>query len=199
MTYHMMMKTSNHTGSVTSRVKKDRAFRRTPGRRCQVCYCSIIEDSLKRHHQKHIKRKDTKSCLETSGTNTKKMNRCRWNIIEFCEMRWKKFCETTAEEGHKVFFRGKEDKHDHGGGSLVHKDIANTVTECRPVSSRLITIRLRSVPFNITIIQAHTQTSDYDDNETEELYDQLQCVIDQTPKKKKDILVAQRRLECKSG
>ena len=125
------------------------------------------------------------------------MNRCRWDIIEFCEMRWKESCETTAEEGHKVFFRGKEDKHDHGGGSLVHKDIANTVTECRPVSSRLIIIRLRSVPFNITIIQAHTQTSDYDDNETEELYDQLQYVIDQTPKK--DILVAQRRLECKSG
>ena len=35
---------------------------------------------------------------------------------------------------------------------------------CRPVSSRLITIRLRAVPFNITIVQAHAPTSDYDDN-----------------------------------
>ena len=26
-----------------------------------------------------------------------------------CEMRWKNFCETTTEEGHKVFFSGKED------------------------------------------------------------------------------------------
>ena len=72
-----------------------------------------------------------------------------------------------------------------------------TVKECRPVSSRLITIRLRAVPFNITIVQAYAPTSDYDDNKKKEFYDQLQYVIDQTPKK--DILVAQRRLECKSG
>ena len=26
-------------------------------------------------------------------------------------MRWKNFGETTTEEGHKVFFSGKEDKH----------------------------------------------------------------------------------------
>ena len=36
---------------------------------------------------------------------------------------------------------------------------------CRPVSSRLITIRLRAVPFNITIVQAYAQTSYYGDNE----------------------------------
>ena len=35
----------------------------------------------------------------------------------------------------------------------------------------------------------YSPTSDYDDNEIEELYDQLQNVIDQTPKK--DILVLQ--------
>ena len=52
---------------------------------------------------------------------------------------------------------------------------------CRPVSSRLITIRLRAVPFNITIVQAYAPTSDYDDNGIEEFYDQQQNVIDQTP------------------
>ena len=35
--------------------------------------------------------------------------------------------EITTEEGHKVFFTGKEDKHEHGVGFLVHKDIVNTV------------------------------------------------------------------------
>ena len=71
---------------------------------------------------------------------------------------------------------------------FVHKDIVNTVMECRPVSSRLITIRLRAVPFNITIVQACAPTSDYDGNKIEELYDQLQNVIEQKPK---DILVVQ--------
>jgi hypothetical protein len=47
---------------------------------------------------------------------------------------------------------------------------------CRPVSSRLITIRLKATPFNITIIQVYAPTSDYDDNQVEEFYNQLQEV-----------------------
>ena len=93
-------------------------------------------------------------------------------------MKWKNICERTTEEGHKVFFSGKEDKHEHGVGFLVHKDNVNTVMGCRPVSSRLIIIRLRAVRFNITVVQAYAPTSDYDDNEVEEFYAQLQNVID---------------------
>ena len=88
-------------------------------------------------------------------------------------MRWKNFGETTTEEGQEVFFSGKEDTHEHGVGFLVHMDIVNTVIGCCPVSSRLITIRLRAVPFNITIVQAYAPTSAYDDNEIEESCDQL--------------------------
>ena len=67
---------------------------------------------------------------------------------------------------------------------------------CCPVSSRLITIRLRAVPFNITIVQAHAPTSDYNDNEIEEFYDQPQNIIYQTPK---DILVVQGDWNAKAG
>ena len=98
-------------------------------------------------------------------------------------MGWKYVGETTTEEGHKVFFSGKEDKHKHGVGFLVHKDIVNTVMGRRPVSSRLNTIRLRAVPFNITIVQAYAPTSDHDDNEVEKFYDQPEDVINQTQKK----------------
>ena len=76
------------------------------------------------------------------------------------EVNRKNFGETTTEEGHKVFFSGKEDKHEHGVGFLVHEDIVNTVIGCRPVSSRLITIRPGAVPFSITIVQAYAPTSD---------------------------------------
>ena len=98
-------------------------------------------------------------------------------------MRWKTFGETTLEEGHQVFLSGKEDKHEHGVEFLVNKDIVNTVMGCRPVSSRLITIRLRAVPFSITIVQVYAPTSHCDDNKIEEFYDKLQNAIDQTPKK----------------
>ena len=102
-----------------------------------------------------------------------------------------KLGETTTEEGQKFFSSGKEDKHEHGVGFLVQTDIVNIV------SSRLITIRLRAVPFNITVVQAYALKSDYDDNVIEEFYDQLQNVIDRTPKK--DILVVQGDLNAKVG
>ena len=82
-------------------------------------------------------------------------------------MRWKIFGKTTTEEEHKIFFSGKEDKHEQGVGFLVPKDIVNTVVGCRPVSSRLINICLRAVPMNITIVQVYAPTCDYDDNEIE--------------------------------
>ena len=111
-------------------------------------------------------------------------------------MKWKNCGETSAEEGYELFFSGKEDKHEHSDGFLVRKDTLNTIMECRPVSSRLIIIRLRAVPFNITVVQAYAPTSDYDDNEIEEFYDQLRNVIDQTPK---DILVLQGDWNIKVG
>ena len=73
----------------------------------------------------------------------------------------------------------------------------NSVMGCCPVSSRLITIRLRAVPFNITVVLAYASTSDSNDNELEEFYDQLQNVIGQTPKK--DILVVQGDWNAKVG
>ena len=89
----------------------------------------------------------------------------------------------STEEGHKLYFSGKEDKHEHGFGFLVRKDIVNTVMGCRPVSSRLISIRLRASPFNITIIQAYAPKSDYDDDAVEDFYDHLQEILDQPLRK----------------
>ena len=43
----------------------------------------------------------------------------------------KNFGKTSTEEGHKLYFIGKADKHNQGIGFLVHKDIVNTVMGCR--------------------------------------------------------------------
>ena len=109
------------------------------------------------------------------------MKRCQWNIIGFCEVRWKNFGETSAPEGHKLFFSGCGDRHEYGVGFLIHKDTVNAIIGCWPVSSRLITIRQKAKPFNITIIQAYAPITDYDDDDIEDFYDQLQEVIDQVP------------------
>ena len=54
-------------------------------------------------------------------------------------------------------------------GFLVHKDIVKSAKGCGPVSSRLMTVRLRASPFNITVIQVYAPTSSYDDTEADEL------------------------------
>ncbi|KAJ8396775.1 hypothetical protein AAFF_G00013740 [Aldrovandia affinis] len=125
------------------------------------------------------------------------MDQYHWNILGISELRWKSFGETSTDKGHKLYFSGKENKHEHGVGFLVHKDILGTVMGCQPVSSRLITIRLRATPFNITIIQAYAPTSTYQDSEVEDFYEQLQAVLDQTPKK--DIIIMQGDWNAKVG
>ena len=96
-----------------------------------------------------------------------------------------------------LFLCGHEDRHEHGVGFLIHKDTVNAIMGCRPVTSRLITIRLKASPFNITIIQAYAPSTDYDDDGIEDIYDQLQEVIDQAPKK--DIIVVQGDWKTKTG
>ena len=65
----------------------------------------------------------------------------------------------------------------------------NYVLGCRPASSRLISIRLRAAPFNITVIQVYAPTPGHDNSEVDHIYQRLQETIDKTPKK--DILVVQ--------
>ena len=84
-----------------------------------------------------------------------------------CEMRWKNFGEKSSDDRHKVYFSGEEDRREYGAGFLVYKDMVSAVLCCRPVSSRLISIRLRAAHFNVTIIQVYAPTSGHDDNKVD--------------------------------
>ena len=112
-------------------------------------------------------------------------------------MRWKDSGETTTDEGHKLYYSGDERSHIRGVGFLVHKDTVNTVMGCYPISSRLMTIRLRAAPFNITVIQVYAPTTDYEEEQVEDFYNKLQNTIDKVPKK--DILVVQGDWNAKVG
>ena len=124
------------------------------------------------------------------------MTRYYLHVIGLCEVRWKDFGETTTEEGHNIYYSGKENKHEHGVGFLIHKTIVGSVLGCRPISSRFISLLLRASSFNITIVQVYAPTTSYGDNKVETFYDQLQEILDETPKK--DILIVQGDLEGKN-
>ena len=115
------------------------------------------------------------------------LDNIRWNIVGISEMRWTGAGEYTTEEGHKVWYCGQEKKKQHGVGFIVDKRTAKSILECTPVSERLISIRVASKPFNMTIIQVYAPTSDYDDQIIEEFYDDLERLMKKTPKK--DVLI----------
>ena len=73
----------------------------------------------------------------------------------------------------------------------------SAVLGCRPVFSRLISIRLRAASFNITIIQVYAPIYGHDDNEVDLFYQQLQETIDQTLNR--DILVVRGDWNAKVG
>ena len=120
------------------------------------------------------------------------MENYNWHILGMCETRWKHSGEVQTDEGHVS--SGEDDRHANGGGFLVHKSIS-AVLGWQPISSRIITIRLRAKPLNITIIQVYAPTTDYDDEQIEQFYNQIQTVIDKV--KKKDTLIIQEDWNAK--
>ena len=125
------------------------------------------------------------------------MTRYDWHVIGLCEVRWKSMGETSTQEGHKIFYSGRDDKHQEGVGFLVNKSIGNSVMSCQPISSRIICMRLRATPFNITIVQAYAPTSEHSDEAVEDFYNQLQEVLEKVPKK--DFLIVQGDWNAKIG
>ena len=95
------------------------------------------------------------------------MKRYDWNILGLCESRLLKAGEKSIQEGHRLFWSGQDNIHEQGVGLLVHKNTVNCVIDCCPLSNRLITIRQRAKPFNITIIQAYAPTSAYSNEDVE--------------------------------
>ena len=118
---------------------------------------------------------------------THELKRYTWHIIGISEMRWKGTGEISTFEGHKVFYSGMEDKHEQGVRIIVHENITKSVIGFQAISSRILVLRLKATPFNVTIIQA--PTTEYSDQEIETFYDKIQNVIQH--KAKKDIFIVQ--------
>ena len=105
------------------------------------------------------------------------MKRYRWSVLGLAEVRWTGIGETTTDDGHTLWYSGEDKLHQKGVGFLVHKDVVKSVIECRPVSSRIITMRMAGQPFNISIVQVYAPTSTASDQEMEQFYQQLQMVM----------------------
>ena len=66
---------------------------------------------------------------------------------------------------------------------IGNKRVRNTVFGCNLKNDRMISVRFQGKPFNITGIQVYAPTSNAEETEVERFYEDLQDLLELTPKK----------------
>ena len=66
---------------------------------------------------------------------------------------------------------------------MVNKRVQTAVLGCNLKNDRMISVRFQGKPFNITVIQVYAPTSNTEEAEVEWFYEDLQHLLELTPKK----------------
>ena len=79
---------------------------------------------------------------------------------------------------------------------MVNKRVRNAVFGWHLKNNRMISVRFQGKPFSITVIQVYSPTSNVEEAEVEQFYEDLQDLLELTPKKRCPFHY--KGLECKS-
>ena len=66
---------------------------------------------------------------------------------------------------------------------MVNQRVRNAVLGCSLENDRMISVHFQRNPFNITVIQVYAPTSNAEEAEVERFYEDLQDLLELTPKK----------------
>ena len=66
---------------------------------------------------------------------------------------------------------------------IVNKRVQNAVLRCNLRNDRMISVCFQGKPFNVTIIQIYSPTTDAKEAEVDQLYEDLQHILELTAKK----------------
>ena len=86
-------------------------------------------------------------------------------------------------DDHYIYYCGQESPRRNGVAIMVNKIIQNRVLGCNLKNDRMISVCLQGKAFNITVIQVYTPTSNAEEDEVEWFYEDLQDLLELTPKK----------------
>ena len=99
-------------------------------------------------------------------------------------------------DDHCVYYCGQESLRRSGVAIMINKRVRNAVLGCNLKNNRMISVRFQGKPFNTTLIQAYAPTSNAEEAEVEQFYEDLQDLLELTPQK--GCPFHYRGLECKS-
>ena len=104
------------------------------------------------------------------------------NILGIHELKWTGMGEFNSDD-HYIYYCGQESLRRNGVAIIVNKRVQNAVLGCNLKNDRIISVRFQGKPFNIMVIQACTSTSSAEEAEVEWFYEDLQDILELTPKK----------------
>ena len=113
----------------------------------------------------------------------KEMARVNINILGVSKLKWTGMGEFNSDE-HYIYYWGQESLRRNGVAIMVNKRVWNAVLGCNLKNDRMISVRFQGKPFNITVIQVYAPTSNAKEAEVERFYEDLQNLLELTPKKR---------------
>ena len=99
-------------------------------------------------------------------------------------------------DDHYIYYCGQKSLRRNGVAIMVNERVRNAVLGCNLKNDRMISVCFQGKPSNITVIQVYTPTSNAEEAEVEQFYEDLQDLLELTPKKRYPFHY--RGLECKS-
>ena len=101
------------------------------------------------------------------------MARVNIDILGISELKWTGLGEFNSDD-HYIYYYGQKSLKRNGVAIMVNKRIRNAVLGCNLKNNRMISVCFQGKPFNITIIQVYTPTSNAEEAEDELFYEDLQ-------------------------
>ena len=100
------------------------------------------------------------------------MARVYTDILGIRELKWTGMGEFNSND-HYIYYCGQESLRRNGVAIMVNKRVQNAVLWCNLKNNRMISVHFQGKPFNITVIQVYTPTSNAEEAEAEWFYEDL--------------------------
>ena len=108
------------------------------------------------------------------------MARVNIDILVIGELKWTGMGEFNSNDLY-IYYCGQESLR-RNGVAIVNKIVQNAVLGCSLKNYRIISVRFPGQPFSITVIQVYAPTNNAEQAEVEQLYEDLQGLLELTPK-----------------
>ena len=104
------------------------------------------------------------------------------DILEISELKWMGMSEFNSDDPY-IYDCGQESFRRNGVALIVNRRVWNAVLGYNLKNNSMISVGFQGKPFNIIVIQIHAPTSNAEEAEAEHLYEDLQHILELSPKK----------------